>query len=227
MSTRGLRQQPPLRGYVRNSKKRKMVLEVDLNIAHCENMDQEGTSAHGNSQNMQPAQQGGSMQPAPIDVEAFDDDVVISSPQAFAEAKNNSRRNRGSTIVVDVDSEERISSPASSSRTKRRRVASNQTIMNNDLCIILGGSNNFLRQNAQCVDPQTAPPPPPPPKELVFSCPICMGPLVDETSTKCGHIFCKKCLKAAIAAQGKCPTCRRKVTIKDTIRIYLPTKTSN
>nr|CAN78038.1 hypothetical protein VITISV_023397 [Vitis vinifera] len=49
-----------------------------------------------------------------------------------------------------------------------------------------------------------------------------MGQLVDEMSTKCGHIFCKMCIKAAISAQGKCPTCRKRVTMKDTIRIYLP-----
>ncbi|CAL0329323.1 unnamed protein product [Lupinus luteus] len=55
-------------------------------------------------------------------------------------------------------------------------------------------------------------PPPEPPKEPVFNCPICMGPLVEEVSTKCGHIFCKACIKAAISAQNKCPTCRKKIT---------------
>ncbi|KAF8391971.1 hypothetical protein HHK36_022311 [Tetracentron sinense] len=59
----------------------------------------------------------------------------------------------------------------------------------------------------------------PPPKEPTFSCPVCMGPLAEEMSTKCGHIFCKNCIKAAIVAQSKCPTCRRKLTMKDTIRV--------
>lgn len=66
-------------------------------------------------------------------------------------------------------------------------------------------------------------PPPPPPKEPTFTCPVCMGPLVEEMSTRCGHIFCKKCIRAAIAAQSKCPTCRRKISMKNTIRVYLPT----
>lgn len=79
---------------------------------------------------------------------------------------------------------------------------------------------DWQRENVQSVKPVS--PPPPPPKEPIFKCPICMGPLVEEMSTKCGHVFCKACIKAAISAQGKCPTCRRKVTIKDTIRIYLP-----
>jgi len=46
-----------------------------------------------------------------------------------------------------------------------------------------------------------------PPYEPAFSCPVCMGPFVEETSTKCGHIFCKACVKQSIAAQGKRPTC--------------------
>lgn len=63
---------------------------------------------------------------------------------------------------------------------------------------------------------------PPPPKQPSFSCPICMGPLVEEMSTKCGHIFCKACVKAAITAQGKCPVCRKKVLMKELIRVFLP-----
>ncbi|CAL5388048.1 unnamed protein product [Camellia sinensis] len=222
MSTRGLRA-PALRGYVRNTRRRKMVLDVDLNVPPIENRDQEGTSAHANSQDMEPGQQGGPVPPAPIDVDDLDDDVVISTSRAFAEAKNNSRRNRGSTIVVDVDSaysiaEERMSRVASNTRNKRRRVNTNQTIINCDLYINLEGTSNSMKENVQCVKPS-----PPPPKEPTFNCPVCMGPLVEEMSTKCGHIFCKTCIKAAIAAQGKCPTCRRKVTtMKETIRIYLP-----
>ena len=56
-----------------------------------------------------------------------------------------------------------------------------------------------------------------------FNCPICIGPMSEETSTKCGHIFCKKCIEAAIKVQRKCPTCRHKLRMKDIIRIYLPT----
>lgn len=69
---------------------------------------------------------------------------------------------------------------------------------------------------------QNAAAPPLPPKEPTFTCPICMGPLVEEMSTKCGHIFCKTCIRSAIAAQAKCPTCRKKVTVKELIRVFLP-----
>ncbi|MCL7034575.1 hypothetical protein MKW94_003777, partial [Papaver nudicaule] len=71
------------------------------------------------------------------------------------------------------------------------------------------------------VTPQPAPPNPPP-REPAFSCPICMSSLVEATSTKCGHIFCKNCIKSALSAQSKCPTCRKKLSTKDTIRVYLP-----
>ena len=55
-----------------------------------------------------------------------------------------------------------------------------------------------------------------------FTCGICMDELTEETSTKCGHIFCKKCIDAAIAAQHKCPSCRQKLNKRDTLRVYLP-----
>ncbi|KAJ4888087.1 RING/U-box superfamily protein [Raphanus sativus] len=48
-------------------------------------------------------------------------------------------------------------------------------------------------------------------------------PFTEEMSTKCGHIFCKGCIQMAISKQGKCPTCRKKVTVKELIRVFLPT----
>ncbi|KAF8402123.1 hypothetical protein HHK36_013075 [Tetracentron sinense] len=57
----------------------------------------------------------------------------------------------------------------------------------------------------KAVQPPEPPQSLPPPKELTFHCPVCMGPLVEEMSTKCGHIFCKKCIKAAIAVQSSTP----------------------
>lgn len=151
--------------------------------------------------------------PTPIDLEAVDDDVIISSPRAFAEAKNNSRTNRGRPIVVDVESGGWVATK----NHKRRRTGPTHTYINYDQFINLEGTSS-----SKIVVPPL-PPPPPPPKEPSFSCPICMGPLAEETSTKCGHIFCRGCIRAAITAQNnKCPTCRRKVLVKDLIRVYLP-----
>ncbi|KAI5002888.1 hypothetical protein ZWY2020_027538 [Hordeum vulgare] len=60
------------------------------------------------------------------------------------------------------------------------------------------------------------------PREPKFSCPVCMNELVDASSTICGHIFCQKCIEASIKAQKKCPTCRRKLTMRSFHRVYLP-----
>uniref|UniRef100_A0ACD5XJJ7 Uncharacterized protein n=1 Tax=Avena sativa TaxID=4498 RepID=A0ACD5XJJ7_AVESA len=61
------------------------------------------------------------------------------------------------------------------------------------------------------------------PEEPKFSCPVCLHEMVDASSTLCGHIFCQECIMASIKAQRKCPTCRRKLTMKNFHRVYLPT----
>ncbi|XP_043703305.1 uncharacterized RING finger protein C548.05c-like [Telopea speciosissima] len=224
MSTRGLRR--PLKGYVRDFRRRKMVLNVDLNdTPPAEGRDLEEISTGTGSQGGQTSVQGWALVPAAtIDVDAIDDDVVISSPRSFAEARNNSRRNHGVTVVLDDESDinqrnsgDLINSLSLNGHNKRRRVSPNQTIINCELYINLDGSNNAKNE---LKSPE--PPVPPPPMEPTFSCPVCMEKLVEETSTKCGHIFCKRCIKVAITAQHKCPTCRRRLTMKDIIRIYLP-----
>lgn len=76
MSTQEQRTQP-LR-HSRSLRRRKTGLDVDLNAAPpSESRDQVGTSSHEGV--VAPAP------PAPIDVDAFDDDVIISSPRAFAQ----------------------------------------------------------------------------------------------------------------------------------------------
>lgn len=201
MSTQAIRGHPA-RGYHRRKS-----LDLDLNsMPPTENRDQGQTSQFG----LQEAQvnQQPSVQPAMIDIEAIDDDVIESSARAFAEAKNKSRRNARKNIV-DVDAEER-SRVSINNRSKRRREVSNQRTVNADLLINLEASNSSMKVK------------PAPPKEPKFNCPICMGLLVEETSTRCGHIFCKACIKAAIAVQSKCPTCRKRVTAKELIRVFLP-----
>ncbi|KAK4365597.1 hypothetical protein RND71_013477 [Anisodus tanguticus] len=193
MSTQDRRAHPI--GYTRNHSRRKAVLDLDLNVAPPS--DQEGTSSIV-------------VPPAPIDVEALDDDVmIISSPREIAQAKNSFMRTHGQVILVDEDSEDRFLK--SNSRGKRRRVSTNQSTLIGDIYINLEANSSLKAVAAQSAIP-------PKPVEPTFSCPVCMGTLVEEMSTKCGHIFCKACIKASIAAQGKCPTCRRKITMKDTIR---------
>ncbi|GLT28165.1 hypothetical protein SLA2020_031160 [Shorea laevis] len=198
---------PPLRGY----RRRKNL--PDLNAPPIESGDLGDSSNQNLSQGVQISQPVQPVQPAPIDIEAIDDDVVESSPRAFAEAKNNLRRTRGRTVVVDLDSG-RTSRFTNSNRPKRRRNPTNQPVINCEEYINLESSTQSKRQNVM--------EPPVSQKEPTFTCPICMGSLVEEMSTRCGHIFCKKCIKSAISVQAKCPTCRKRVTMKELIRVFLP-----
>ncbi|XWS36586.1 hypothetical protein CRYUN_Cryun20dG0097400 [Craigia yunnanensis] len=198
---------PSLRGY----RRRKAVL--DLNVPPCEIRELEGTSQQAGSEEVtsQP------VQPAPaatIDVEAIDDDVIESSARAFAEAKNNSRGSRGRTVLVDVDSG-RLARSTNNNQNRRRRLPPSPTVINCDHYINLENATQS-KVVEEIIKPQ------PPPKEPSFNCPICMGSLTEEMSTRCGHIFCKACIKAAIASQAKCPTCRKRVTVKELIRVFLP-----
>ncbi|KAK9035261.1 hypothetical protein V6N11_077308 [Hibiscus sabdariffa] len=149
---------PSLRGY----RRRKAVL--DLNVPPSETRELEGTSQQAGyeEQTIQSVQLG---PPATIDVEAIDDDVIESSARAFAEAQNNSRRSRGRT-VVDVDSVHISPLPGWSSTHNNL----------NRLVINLESSVQSVVE--EIIKPQ------PPAKEPTFNCPICMGPLTEEMSTR-------------------------------------------
>ncbi|KAJ8535659.1 hypothetical protein K7X08_023379 [Anisodus acutangulus] len=161
MSTRDRRAQPVR--HTRSQSRINTVLNVDLNAAPPgENRDQEGTSIHVVSGNTTHGQRGASLTPAAIDVEALDDDVIISSPRAFAAAKNKSRRNQGRVIVLDADSEDRTS--RGNSRDKRRRVSTNQATNSGDIHIDLEGHSCPKRVDLKSAIPA-------PLKEPTFSCP--------------------------------------------------------
>ncbi|XP_054806985.1 uncharacterized protein LOC129309433 [Prosopis cineraria] len=158
------------------------------------------------------------------------DDVVIISPRKFEEAKNSSRRKNAcpSFVVIPVFDEERgnisevtadaVSHPISDNRHKTPQ---NQVIV--DCELHLGVKDSRVAKKTYVLAPRVVSPSTVPPEEPTFSCTICMGQLIEATSTRCGHIFCKKCIQAAIAAQHKCPTCRRKLRKSDMFRVYLPT----
>ncbi|KAI3864532.1 hypothetical protein MKW92_004806 [Papaver armeniacum] len=156
-----------------------------------------------------------------IDVEEViddDDEVVITSPTSFAQA----RRNREAAITAERppprDDGSRLT--RNSRYNLRKRPAPSDGVINGDQYINLDGRRNSKKKRAlkPVVTPQAAPPP----KEPAFSCPVCMCSLVEATSTNCGHIFCKACIQAALSARNKCPVCRKELSKKDTIRVYLP-----
>ncbi|CAH1967097.1 unnamed protein product [Acanthoscelides obtectus] len=64
-----------------------------------------------------------------------------------------------------------------------------------------------------------------PPKTVeVPTCPVCLevlGGSIQAATTHCGHIFCLSCIKAVAKISRKCPTCRKSVTLKKIVAIYL------
>lgn len=61
-----------------------------------------------------------------------------------------------------------------------------------------------------------------------ISCPVCMETQTAFSTssrflvaTNCGHLFCNECLRKSIALMHKCPTCSRKLSLKQYHRIYL------
>lgn len=49
-------------------------------------------------------------------------------------------------------------------------------------------------------------------------CPICYENVVDYTSEKCNHKFCKKCINSWLKTHHTCPMCR--ACLKDTFYFY-------
>ncbi|XP_019174787.1 PREDICTED: E3 ubiquitin-protein ligase BRE1-like [Ipomoea nil] len=144
--------------------------------------------------------------------DSIDDEVVICSPRSFAEAREKSRRNHQVIEVLDDETEAQGGPPDGFIFCRRRKVSRRNGA--NVSCINLETPEKYKERKGDKPEPKPKPP--------TFSCPVCMGQFVEETSTKCGHIFCKKCISTAIASQGKCPTCRQILKGKDTFRVYLP-----
>ncbi|XP_008222834.1 PREDICTED: LON peptidase N-terminal domain and RING finger protein 2-like isoform X2 [Prunus mume] len=217
-------------GKVWNSQRGKMPLTVDLNYpAPCEDMVLNARFTWDNSQQGQDEAHSRSEPQASHDCEVIDDEVVIISPRIYAQAKNNSSRNLEVRDVPPTNTEQHngLSDVAAQTHLiplhchKRRRTLRNQAVLNWELHFSSEDSDANKTKEVPIPElPQSTPPPETP----AFSCPICLGPLSEETSTKCGHIFCKMCIEASIKVQHKCPTCRKRLRMKDTIRVYLPTK---
>ncbi|KAI3856425.1 hypothetical protein MKW98_008877 [Papaver atlanticum] len=127
--------------------------------------------------------------PLTIDLEAIDDEVVISSPRSFAEARRNKARRNLEILItaerpatpppphpVNISSCVGFTSPMPVYMTRIMLCALFVNLL--WLCCETCG-------NAPGCAPKSLP------KEAAFSCPVCMSSLVEPTSTKWGHNFCK------------------------------------
>ncbi|KAG0609228.1 hypothetical protein M758_8G168200 [Ceratodon purpureus] len=188
------------------------------------------------------------MTSAPIVVDDEDDDVVVSSPRSFAQAVLRARLESQQPTrhaVTEDPLELRLgpggesslrTSPTQQPRQGRRGRPARPTIdlttpsrtppVNDDCVVILEYAKSRKRKNPVPLEPafMTEVPPITPVQEAEsykLNCAICMDTMKEETSTICGHIFCRNCIYGAINSQKKCPTCRKKLTLKNTHRIYL------
>ncbi|KAK9288525.1 hypothetical protein L1049_016984 [Liquidambar formosana] len=208
-------------GNVREAQSWRMVLNFDLNhLPPEENNVTDSVSTSNSPQEVQAEEHGQSQHQPMMDVEVIDNEVAIISQRIYVEARNKSNRNRGATNVRDEvtrfnNGHSEFSSWLPFSVNKCKRSPGNLEL-NLNLEV-----NKKAKIKSFPLTPEWSLSMPPS-EAPTFSCPVCMGKLIEETSTKCGHIFCKKCIQGAIAAQKKCPTCRQKVTKRDIIRIYLP-----
>uniref|UniRef100_A0A1D1Z4Z1 E3 ubiquitin ligase RNF4 n=1 Tax=Anthurium amnicola TaxID=1678845 RepID=A0A1D1Z4Z1_9ARAE len=213
-----------------NTNRGKTVLNVDANV--------DVGASNGRTHTPAPPAMAASAVPSPnqpvgqqptaansfIDVEAIEDDVqLLSSSRGFPQGRNQSRRNRPVTVVLDEDSDVQAGPSGASAKDpavnyNRQKHPPKRTIVNCEVYESLEfGSKSKKRCAMNSTEPQNTAP-----KEPQFTCAICWGQLVEETSTICGHIFCQACIKVAIQTQKKCPTCRKSLTMKNIHRVYLP-----
>ncbi|KAJ7969283.1 E3 ubiquitin-protein ligase RNF4-like [Quillaja saponaria] len=159
----------------------------------------------------------------------LNDDVVIISPRKFEEARNNSLRKRSREsrgIMQEAQNDFSAGSTSCFPSSQNENGTLSTYIVDLDLVTwLISGMSNPKKATDVLSEPPSKPCQScqPLPEAPSFKCAICMDQLIEETSTKCGHIFCKKCIEKALALQKNCPTCRRKLRKTDIFRIYLPT----
>jgi len=165
----------------------------------------------------------------PIDVEVIDEDLVIYSSRPHPQTRQQSARAGPITVIIDDDSEtsagptgealdehvDTLLSLGMNPRHGRSRAPNNNLVIN----IVDTPEITILPKVVQAVPEPVREVP----KEPKFSCPVCMNELVDASSTICGHIYCQKCIRAAIQTNKRCPNCRRKLNMSNFHRVYLPT----
>ncbi|XP_024403521.1 uncharacterized protein [Physcomitrium patens] len=179
-------------------------------------------------------------------VDDEDDDVVVSSPAAFAHVRDEAKlkasvrvtRSRvpveedplelrlglGGTLQYSTQSVWQSSPTQQQPRPGRRGRLVRQTI---DLTTTPSPERQAASRKRKLTQLESSQEVPPissaleKEEEHKLKCPICMDTMKEETSTMCGHIFCRVCIQGAIKSQKKCPTCRKRLKMKNIHRIYI------
>jgi len=61
------------------------------------------------------------------------------------------------------------------------------------------------------------------PVGVLFNCPLCLEPPQESSATRCGHLFCTRCITHALSQKKLCPVCRKSATLRQLRKIYLST----
>ncbi len=61
----------------------------------------------------------------------------------------------------------------------------------------------------------------PSPQAPTLSCPICWESKNSMATTNCGHVFCHGCITDWVRRKACCPTCRKRLTQRQIVRLYI------
>lgn len=134
-------------------------------------------------------------------------DLTKSSSESECEDLSNVRE-------IDVlDDEVHIVAPNATPGRKRRRAGLSGMVRamkskelkanaHNSWC---AASNGASIENAEIIEQF----------KNSLKCSICLDLIDRMTSTICGHVFCRRCIRSAIQSTKKCPLCQRKLRIRD------------
>uniref|UniRef100_A0A2A4K163 RING-type domain-containing protein n=1 Tax=Heliothis virescens TaxID=7102 RepID=A0A2A4K163_HELVI len=76
---------------------------------------------------------------------------------------------------------------------------------------LIAAENTIKKKTAKQKSPTIKSSPLPDRSKKFGGCPICWDELGKNplASTKCGHVYCMKCIEGYLKVQKKCPTCRQ------------------
>ena len=57
-------------------------------------------------------------------------------------------------------------------------------------------------------------------RDANFDCNICLDPASDPVVTRCGHLYCWRCLASWLTRQSDCPVCKGAVRVHECVPLY-------